>query len=296
MTAVRALSLGFDEPVVVATRRPSLMRLALSTRSGRVGAGLAVLLATAVVFGPLLASAAPDQVDYARKLQGPSSSNLLGTDQFGRDQLARLLDGGRRSLVAAVLVFAGALTLGLVVGLVAGMRGGLVGGALMRLVDVMLALPALVLALATIGMLGPGFENLLIALVAASWAPYARITRSVVQGARARPDVIAARMSGLRWVTIVRGHVLPGAVTHLGVLAALNLGEVVVAIAGLSFLGLGAQPPAAEWGAMLSESRGLFTTAPWLLAAPAVAIVLSVMAANLCGDALRDAQRERAGR
>ncbi len=296
MTLVTPLPAAVDTTWHAGQRRLSLMRSALATRTGRIGAGLALGLAVAVVAGPLLWTAPPNEIDYSRKLLGLSTSNPLGTDAFGRDQLARLLDGGRRSLVAAVLVLAGGLSIGVSVGLVAGMRGGVLGAALMRFVDVMLALPALVLALATLGVLGPGFSNLLVALIAASWAPYARITRSVVQGARARPDVIAARLSGVRWPAIVRGHVLPGALSHLGVLATLNLGEVVVAIAGLSFLGLGAQPPAAEWGAMLSESRGLFTTAPWLLAAPAVAIFASVMAANLCGDALRDAERIRAAR
>lgn len=296
MTLASALPVAADAAWHAGVRRPSLVRSALSTRTGRVGAGLAIAVTAALLAGPLLWTAPPNEIDYGRKLLSPSAAHPLGTDAFGRDQLARLLDGGRRSLLAAILVLAGALGAGMLVGLVAGLRGGVAGAVLMRCVDVMLALPALVLALATLGLLGPGFGNLLLALVAASWAPYARITRSVVQGARARPDVIAARLSGVRWPRVVWGHVLPGALTHLGVLATLNLGEIVVAIAGLSFLGLGAQPPAAEWGAMLSESRGRFTTAPWLLAAPAAAIFASVMAANLCGDALRDAERNRDAR
>jgi ABC-type dipeptide/oligopeptide/nickel transport system permease subunit len=259
---------------------------------GRAGVVLAVLLAAFVVGGAAVQRPPADAVDYTHKLQGPSLRAPLGTDQFGRDQLARLIEGGRRSLLAAVLVLLGALAIGLLVGLTAGLAGGALGALLMRGVDVMLALPPLVLALAVIGVLGPGFGNLLLALVAAGWAPYARLTRGLVLGAHRRPDVIAARLAGVRWPRIVGGHVLPGVLNQLGVVASLSLGEVIVGIAGLSFLGLGAQPPAAEWGAMLADSRSFFSIAPWLLIGPSALILVAVLAANLCGDALREARRD----
>jgi len=276
------------EPSPARARAAAGPRAVLRTGTGRAGAILAALLAALVLGGALAPTPPPDRVDYGHKLEAPSAAAPLGTDQLGRDQLARLLDGGRRSLLAAVLVLAGALVVGLAVGLVAGLTAGAVGSALMRVVDVMLALPGLVLALAVIGVLGPGFGNLLLALGAAAWAPYARLTRSLVLGARERPDVISARLSGIALPRIAAGHIVPGVLAQLGVLATLSLGEVIVAISGLSFLGLGAQPPDAEWGAMLAESRSFFSVAPWLLAAPSGAILLAVLAANLCGDALRE--------
>lgn len=152
-----------------------------------------------------------------------------------------------------------------------------------------LAMPALVLALAVVGVLGAGYGNLLIALTASSWAYYARLARSYVRLAARRQDVIAARLAGIGWLRVTIGHIVPGVITQLAVVATLDLGGIIIAIAGLSFLGLGVQPPDAEWGAMLAGSRLYFTVAPWLLIAPATTIFLAVVAANLIGNALRDA-------
>ncbi len=152
----------------------------------------------------------------------------------------------------------------------------------------MMALPSMVMAIAVVGVLGPSFINLLLALVISSWAYYARLTRSYVLTARQRQDVISARLAGIGWVRIVFTHILPGVLTQLIVIVTLNLGSMIAWISGLSFLGLGVQPPKAEWGAMLSGSRFFFTLAPWLLLGPAVLIFLSVISANLIGNALRD--------
>jgi ABC-type dipeptide/oligopeptide/nickel transport system permease subunit len=178
--------------------------------------------------------------------------------------------------------------IGLVVGTIAGMSGGIVDIPLMRLVDVLMALPSIVLVIAIVGVLGPGFENLVLALVLSWWAYYARLARSYVLNARQRPDIIAARLAGIGWGRIVLGHVLPGVTSQLLIVATLDLGALIAAIAGLSFLGLGVQPPAAEWGAMLSEARLYVTLAPWLLFGPLVPIFGAVLAANLLGNALRD--------
>jgi ABC-type dipeptide/oligopeptide/nickel transport system permease subunit len=156
-------------------------------------------------------------------------------------------------------------------------------------------LPGLVLAFAIIGILGPGFFNLLLALVLADWAYYARLARSLTLSARQRPDVLAARMAGIGWWRILCGHILPGIALQLAVVATLGLGGMIAAISGFSFLGLGVQPPHAEWGAMLAESRFYFPIAPWLLLAPSGLIFLSVLAANLLGNGLRDTL-ERRGR
>lgn len=274
-----------DEPPAVATA--GVPRRLARSRSGRAGLAIAALLVVGCVAGSLLTSPGAE-VDIANKLAAPGAGHPLGTDQFGRDVLARLCEGGLRSIGAAAIVLAGVLLISMTVGLLAGMAGGIVEIALMRIVDVVLAFPALVLALAVVGVLGPGFGNLLLALIASAWAYYARLARSYVLTARMRPDVIAARAAGIGWPRIVVGHIVPGVAVQLMVVATLTLGEFILGVAALSFIGLGVQPPAAEWGSMLNDARLYFETAPWLLAAPALAILLAVSAANLVGDALRD--------
>lgn len=258
-------------------------------RSVQLGMLLAALLTLAMTMGPSFLRFSPAQTNPANKLQPPSQLHWLGTDQFGRDQLARLLDGGRRSLGAALLVLIGVFFISLVVGIVTGMIGGRVDTITQRLLDMLLAIPVLVLALALVGVLGVGYRNLVLALLVSSWAYYARLARSCVRLAKTRLDVIADRMAGVSWARIIVGHIVPGVALQLLIVATLDLSFVIIGIAGLSFLGLGVQPPDAEWGAMLAESRLYFTVAPWLLFAPATAIFLSVVAANLLGNALRDA-------
>jgi peptide/nickel transport system permease protein len=177
---------------------------------------------------------------------------------------------------------------GLAVGVVAGTTGGVVDAVLNRGTDVMLGLPALVLTLALVGVLGPSFANLVLAMAATGWAGLAKLARSYTQASRFRPDVVAARMAGAGQLRIAFGHVLPGAVSLVLVASTLRLGETVVGLAGLSFLGLGAQPPTAEWGAMLSDSRQTLASAPFQLIGPGVGIALTVLAATLVSDALRD--------
>lgn len=272
---------------VPAVRRGVGRRL-VAHRTGRAGLVLAGALTLAVLLGPLLSAQSTTDLDLAATLVAPNGTHWLGTDQFGRDQLVRLLEGGRRSLGAAALVLVGALGISLTIGVAAGMAGTVADAVAMRVVDVLLALPGLILALAVVGVLGPSFANLVLAMVISSWAYYARLARSYVLASRARGDVLAARMAGIGTARIVIGHIVPGVATQLLVVATLDLGGIIVAIAGLSFLGLGVQPPDAEWGAMLSETRLYFGTAPWLLIGPAVATFLAVTAANLIGDALRD--------
>lgn len=264
-------------------------RRMLARRSARAGILLAGLLAAMSLAGPAVLPDRPDRISLNEKLVAPSLRHPLGTDQYGRDQLARIADGGRRSLGAALLVLGGTLLLSLAAGITVGMIGGFIDAAAMRIVDVLLALPPLVLALAVVGVLGVGFENLVLAMILSSWAYYARLARGYAQLARRRQDVIAARLAGIVWPRVVAGHIMPGVAAQLAVVATLDLGGVIIGISGLSFVGLGVQPPDAEWGAMLAESRLFFTTAPWLLLAPAAAIFLSVVSANLIGNALRDA-------
>ncbi len=254
----------------------------------RIGMILGILLLCFVIIGPIIYPHDPAKPDYGNKLAPPGSQHILGTDQSGRDQLARLMEGGMRSLGSALLVLGSVSSAGLVIGLIAGMSGGWFDALAMRLVDVMMALPGMVMAIAVVGVLGPGFINLLVALVISSWAYYARLTRSYVLTARQRQDVISARLAGIGWGRVIFTHILPGVLTQLIVIVTLNLGSMIAWISGLSFLGLGVQPPKAEWGAMLSGSRFYFTFAPWLLLGPAILIFLSVISANLIGNALRD--------
>lgn len=255
--------------------------------AARAGLGCAVVLLVAAVVGPWLLPD-PDLPDYTRQLAPPSAQNLLGTDQSGRDLLARSVAGARSSLGAAVVVMLLSALIGLVVGTIAGAVGGAVDTVLTRVTDVLLGLPTLVLTLAVVGMLGPGYANLVLAMAVTSWAGLARIARSAAHGAGRRPDVVAARMAGVGPVRAVLGHVLPGVTAQVSVAATLGLGEAVLALGGLSFLGLGAQPPTAEWGAMLAAGRETFAYAPWQLVGPGVGLVLAVGAATLVGDALRD--------
>lgn len=262
-------------------------------RGFRIGLLLGVLLLVMAACGPFIAPYEPNWPEYARALQAPGQVHWLGTDATGRDVMSRLLDGAHRSIGAAVLVLGAIFTIGLVLGTIAGMAGGFVDTAIMRLVDVMMTLPGLVLAFAIIGILGPGYFNLLLALIVADWAYYARLARSYTMTARHRPDVVAARMAGIGWIPILVGHVLPGVALQLAVVATLGLGGMISAISGFSFLGLGVQQPYAEWGAMLAESRFYFPIAPWLLLVPAGLIFVSVLAANLVGNALRDTLEPR---
>ncbi len=256
--------------------------------SGRAGllAGLALMLFALV--GAVWTPHPPDRPDYARALHAPSLSHPFGTDATGRDLLSRAMDGAHRSIGSALVVLGAVFLIGLLVGTTAGLAGGPTDMALMRLTDIAMTLPGLVLAFAVLGLLGPGFVNLLIALIIADWAWYARLARSLSLDARQRPHVIAARMAGIPPWRIVWGHILPGVALRLGIVASLALGGMIGAISGFSFLGLGVQPPRAEWGALLAESRLYFSLAPWLLVAPAGLIFLSVLSANLIGNALRD--------
>ncbi len=295
MTALERFA-SVARPRPPATDAASVRRLwprLLAHRGFRAGLVLMLLLLGLAVFGPFIAPHEPNWPDYSATLQPPSAAHWLGTDATGRDLLSRMLDGAHRSLGAAVLVLATIFAIGMVVGTTAGLVGGMVDTLLMRLVDVMMTLPGLVLAFAIMGILGPGFINLLLALVIADWAYYARLARSLTLTARNRPDVVAARMAGISRGKILFGHILPGVALQLAVVATLGMGGMIGAISGFSFLGLGVQPPYAEWGALLADSRFYFPIAPWLLIVPAVAIFFSVLAANLIGNGLRDVLEPR---
>lgn len=277
-------------PVRVAFRR------LLHDRSALVGLGILVLLVVAAVFAPALAPYSPTEPHYEDALRGPGRDYLLGTDGLGRDELSRLLFGARISLASVTMAAAAITLLGVTIGLLSGYYGGILDGAIQRVIDVLLAVPSLVLALAIAGMLGPSMASVLIGVVAVQWVSYARLVRGMVLSARSQPYVESSIALGARSRRVMLNEILPNVVPPVVVLATLEMGGLLLSISSLSFLGLGAQPPTPEWGTMLNQARPFFQSHPYLMILPGVAITLTVLAFNLLGDGLRDALDPRAGR
>jgi len=247
--------------------------------------GLIGILALAA---PLLPLSDPNAIDPLHRMGTPDLQHLLGTDNLGRDILSRLIWGSRWSLGAVAAATALVMLIGVVVGVIAGYFGGFVDDALMRIVDVFLALPGLLTALAIGGILGPGFTSVLIALVAVWWASYARLVRGLVVAIRDRDFLVAARALGARDWHIMLRHVLPNVFPTVAVLATIEMGDLVLAVAALGFLGIGVQSPTPEWGTMISDARPFLLSAPMLAIWPGVAITVTVIAFNVLGDGLRD--------
>ncbi len=268
-----------------ARRAASLLRRDRTALAGAILVGLAVLGALGA---DVLAPVAPDAVDVANRFAAPTAAHPFGTDNLGRDTLSRIVFGGRLSLLVAVAVTAAVTMIGVAVGVLTGYVGGALDAALMRLVDVLLALPRLVLALAVTGVLGPGLLNLTLAIVAVGWADYSRVVRSLVLGLRERPFVESARAVGASRGRIMLRHIAPNLIGQIAVLSTLDLGAILLTLSGLSFLGLGVRPPTPEWGSMLAEGKNFLDRAPQLMAFPGAAISLAVLGFNLLGDGLRD--------
>jgi len=289
MSEARALPAG--GAVVAGPRRTSLVWRAF--RRNRLAVlGLVILTVTAgsAVFAPWVAPADPLAMRLDQNLRPPASPGyVLGTDNFGRDVLSRLIYGARVSLVIGFVVVGIASLIGLVLGVPAAYYGGTVDMLVMRLADVFFAFPFFILALGVIAVLGPSLGNVMAVLGIVSWPGYARVVRSRVLALRAEQFVEAARAMGATDVRIMWRHILPNAVAPVVVLATLGMAGAILAAAGLSFLGMGIRPPAPEWGAMLSEGRPYMRSAPHLIIAPGVAIMLTVLALNFVGDGLRDA-------
>ena len=265
-----------------------VLRRLIRDRAAVAGLVVVVTFVGMALAAPALAPYDPTAVD-ARAILAPSSAeHWLGTDNLGRDLLSRLIYGARWTLgtafVAAVLIVA----IGVTVGLIAGYVGGLVDDVLMRIVDVLLAFPSLVLALAIVGTLGPSLTNVMIGMVAVWWVDYARVIRGLTVSVREREYVAAARCCGAPTGHIILRHLLPNVIPSVILLATLEFGTLMLAISGLSFLGLGAQPPTPEWGTMLNNGRPFFQRAPGLMLYPGLAITVTVVACNLVGDGLRD--------
>jgi peptide/nickel transport system permease protein len=254
-----------------------------------IGAAVLAVIVLGAVFADQVSPYPPNQQNLRNRLQPPSAENLLGTDQFGRDVLSRIIHGGRVSLQVGFVSVAIALGIGGLMGLLGGFYGGRLDSVFSGLVDVLLALPAFLLALAIVAALGPSLMNVMIAVGVATVPQFARIARSAVLIVREMDYVTAAEAVGSRDLRIMFVHVVPNALGPVIVQVTLSLATAILVAAGLSFLGLGAQPPTAEWGSMLNSARAFIRDAHWAVTFPGLAIMVTVLALNMVGDGLRDA-------
>ena len=266
-----------------------LLRLLRENKVAAFSAVLILIFVLAAVFAPFLAPYDPKQMDIMNRLSAPSAEHLLGTDEGGRDILARMLYGSRVSLLAGVLPTLMSMILGAALGLISGFAGGIADEIIMRVADVMLAFPSTLLAMLIMYTLGGGLMNVFLTLSLVSWAGIARVVRSETLRLRGSVYVTAARSIGVSKARIVLRHILPNCVPTLIVLFTLSVPSAILTESSLSFLGLGIQPPDTSWGLMINQGRQYLYNAPWCSFAPCIAIMLIVLAFNFLGDGLRDA-------
>jgi peptide/nickel transport system permease protein len=259
------------------------------SKGAMVGVAIAVLFFLLSALASVISPFDPITIDPLHSRIGPGLPYLFGTDQYGRDILSRVLWGGRVSLTIGFIAVGIASVCGVTIGLTAGYNGGWLDSLLMRMIDIMLAFPGILLSLAIVSMLGPNVTNLMIAVGISSIPTYARLTRATVLSAREQLYVEAARAVGVPNFRIAVRHILPNVVAPLIVAMTLGIGSAIITAAALSFLGLGSQPPQAEWGRMLSEGRPYLRDCWWIATFPGLAIMITVLAMNLLGDGLRDA-------
>jgi peptide/nickel transport system permease protein len=261
----------------------------VKSRTGVAGAIVLLLVLLCAVFAAQVAPYSPTKQDFRLKLLPPSREHLMGTDDLGRDVFSRVVWGAQASLAAGAVAASLALGAGLVLGMLAAYYGGRADTVIMRGMDVVLAFPYILLAIGVVAILGPGLRNAMIAIGIVYIPFYARVVRGSVLAIRSREYVDAARTLGASDHRIMWQHVLPNTLAPLIVLTTLNVGQAIIDTAGLSFLGLGTQPPTPDWGNMLAGGRNYIIDAPWIVTFPGLAILATVLAFNLMGDALRDA-------
>jgi len=283
------------DDIIRKTRYLPVLRLHVS--AGRVGLVLGLFLLAEFVAlglaGYVIALPSPNSMDLLARLDGPSADHPLGTDHLGRDVLARVAAAVHISLGAALAAMAAILAIALPWGIIAGLSGGRVDAVMMRLADIIMAFPMLVLALAIIGFMGASLQASILGVAAAWWPSNARMVRALVLAAKERDFVHAARLCGASRGRIVLRHILPQILPPLAVIISLETASVLLALSALSFLGIGAQAPTPEWGAMLNEARPFFAQAPHMLLVPGLAVSLAVLAFNLIGEGLRDILDQR---
>ena len=268
--------------------REKLRRMVHQNKLAAFSAVLIALVLLLAVFAPLIAPYGEAEQDVLARLQPPSAAHWFGTDELGRDVLSRILYGSRLSLAIGILPSVISLVIGIVLGLLAGYFGGWADYVIMRLADVMLSVPSLLLAMVVMYTLGSSTVNLFVALSMVGWASVARVVRSQTLSLKESEYVEAAQSIGVSRFNIMRRHILPNCVPSLIVLFTLNVPAAILSESSLSFLGIGAQPPAASWGLMVNQSKQFLFTQPWLALAPCVAIMVVVLAFNFLGDGLRD--------
>lgn len=251
-------------------------------------AGLTILLFLfpITILSPLTTD--PAKIDLQTNLQPPSLKHPFGTDNLGRDVFARVIHAAKVDLAVSLVIVCLSAIIGVVVGLISGYYGGIIDKMIVCLIDIFLALPELILALVIVGALGPGLQNSALALVALGWVRYARVVRGSVMSIKERQFIEVCRAAGINDFSLIAKHILPNAATPVITLAMLHMGHVVLSIASLGFLGLGAQPPTPEWGTMLNEGRVYLREAWWMSVFPGLAIMFTVISFTLLGDGLRD--------
>ncbi|MCL0096285.1 nickel ABC transporter permease subunit NikC [Thermodesulfovibrionales bacterium] len=275
---------------IIESRRPSteVFQRLKKHRLALIGAGIILVLIFIAVLAPFIAPHDPIEQNLEHRLLSPNTEYLLGTDNLGRCILSRLIHGTSVSLQIGVMVVGIAAFVGVTLGLVAGYRGGLIDELIMRIVDILLAFPGIILALVIAGILGPSLFNIMLALAVVGWTSYARVVRGAVLSVKEKEFVEAARALGAGEARIMFRHILPNVMAPVIVMATLGMAHVILAAAALGFLGLGAQPPTPEWGSMLNDGRAFMRTAPHLTIFPGLAIMVTVLAFNFLGDGLRD--------
>lgn len=287
-------------PLTAESRRPSdrtglipFLQLLFSKPQAQIGGLIILVLVGAAIFAPWIAPYDPLEIRLGKPLTGPSWDHLFGLDDLGRDLLSRVIYGSRITLRIGVIIVVIEVTIGVTVGLVAGFYGGMVDSFLMRFTDVVLAFPGFILALAVVAILGPGLDNAIIAVGISSWPFFARVVRGSVLSVKGMEYVTAGRVLGARDFHIMVKAILPNVLAPIIVLASLEFPAAVLYASALSFLGLGAQPPSPEWGALLTDARNFIRTAPHLINIPGAAIFLVVLSFNLLGNTLRDVMDPR---
>ncbi len=249
---------------------------------------LALGIVLIAVFAPQIATHDPGEAVLTEALQAPSHDHFFGTDKLGRDLFSRVIYGTRSSLPATFALVGSIFLIGSILGIISGYFGGWIDAVIMRLADMMVAFPGMVLAIAVAGILGPSITNAVIAISLVSWPKYARIARSLVLKIKYEDYVEAARVTGSKTRHIFSRYMIPSVLPTLVITASTDIGGMMLELAGLSFLGFGARPPIPEWGLMLSEGRSYIQNAPWIMIFPGLAILIVVIVYNLLGDSLRD--------
>ncbi|WP_420336356.1 ABC transporter permease [Roseibium sp.] len=253
-----------------------------------LGLAIVLFLCLVALFAPLIAGGDGTTQDLANRLAPPSAEHWFGTDELGRDIFARIVWGSRVTLYIIFLVSIIVMPIGLIIGTTAGLLGGVVDATLMRITDIFLAFPRLILALAFVAVLGPGLENAVLAIALTTWSPYARLARAETLTLRNSEYIMAAQIMGASRIRVLFAHIMPMCLSSTIVRLTLDMAGIILTAAGLGFLGLGAQPPLAEWGAMIASGRDYLLDQWWVPTIPGIAILVVSLGFNLLGDGLRD--------